>query len=96
MPRDGKGDRAGWSPDTVTAPGGTVVFFSLYLPFCTRHSGVKDGAASSNFSAVALRATPKKIGSSACRLWRSRPAIPLTPRGYGAVSFRQRTKGDIL
>lgn len=95
MPRDGKGDRAGWSPDTVTAPGGTVVFFSLYLPFCTRHSGVKDGAASSNFSAVALRATPKKsvppLAASGGRVPRS-----LTPRGYGAVSFRQRTKGDIL
>ena len=92
---EGKGDRAGWSPDTVTAPGGTVVSFSLCLLFCPRHSGVNDSAASSNFSAVALRATPKKpvppLAASGGRVPRS-----LTPRGYGAASLRQRAKGDIL
>lgn len=50
---------------------------------------------SSNFFHRRAARHAEKIGSSACRLWRSRPRS-LTPRGYGAASLRQRTKGDIL
>lgn len=39
---------SGWTPDTVTAPGRRVL--SLYVPLCTRHSGLKDCAVPPVFS----------------------------------------------
>lgn len=82
---------AGWSPEMGMAPAGPWCLLSD-CPSCTRQSGVKDCAAPPSFGrrlSSAVRNSVPPLAASGGRVARS-----LTPRVFGAVSFRQKAKGD--
>jgi len=63
---------AGWTPDTDTAPGGAVVYLSL-TSHCAPAAPASSTARPLQFSVAVPSGHHQKIGSSACRRWRSRP-----------------------